>query len=113
DDAALSAAEALQIQGANPTNVARQVLAANGVKQADLTAPLSVTFPLDNQVRVSATQTRPSYLLRAASTIRQFAVTASATADINTYAEIPIKPTGAFGKIQQTNPAIFGLDGWR
>jgi Flp pilus assembly protein TadG len=108
DAAALSAAAALQEPGANPTTIARQVLAANGIRQADLVSPLSVTFPLDNQVRISATQNRPSYLLRAASPIRQFRITASATADINTYAEVPIKPTGQFGKIQQTNPAVFG-----
>ena len=32
---------------------------------------------------------------------------------MNSYAEVPIKPTGLFGKIQQTNPAVFGPDAWR
>ncbi len=122
DAAALSAAEVLREPGATEssvTAVARQILAANGVRQADLAEPLAVSFPLasgsllGNQVRVVARQRRPVYLLRAASPIQEFAVAAAALADVNTYAEVPIKPTGAFGKIQQTNPAIFGLDGWR
>jgi hypothetical protein len=109
DAAALSAAASLGTPGANPALVARQVLAANGIRQADL-ASLAVTYPLDNQVRVAVKENRKSYILPAVTSITQFSVAAAATADLNTYAEMPIKPTGLFGKIQQTNPAVFGPD---
>ncbi len=112
DMAALSAAEALVQPGVDPSSTARQVLGANGIDATDLVG-WSVSFPQLNTVKVTASQRRPVYFLRAVSPIQQLTVTASATADVNAYAEVPIKPTGMFGKIQQVNPAIFGLDAWR
>lgn len=111
DAAALSAAETLVQPGINASTVARQVLGANGIAGADLLG-WDVTFPMDNTVRVEARRRTPVYFLRAASTTQSFTVAAAATADVNSYAEVPIKPTGNFGKIQQTNPAVFGPDAW-
>lgn len=121
DAAALSAAQAVgEIQDTATAQTtarryARQVLGANGVRLSELAQPVDVSFPPDkgNAVTVVARLRSPSYLLRAVSPITEFTVAASATADVNSYAEVPIKPSGNFGKIQQLNPAIFGPAAWR
>jgi len=107
DASALSAAESFYQAGVDPADRARQFLAANCVIGPP---PLTcdVAFPDTDTLTVRATQSINTYFLCLLPGLESLVIAAEATVVLDSYAEMPIKPTGIFGKQGQTNPSVFG-----
>jgi hypothetical protein len=115
DAAALSAAQMMGGSGAvtqTATTKAYQILEANGIPSNTLVLR-QVDFPGPNQVHVKATQNVPTYFMRLIPMWRTVPVTAQATADLNSYAEITTKPYGVPGVVNELNMMVWGVDSWR
>lgn len=118
DVATLSAAQMLadDTNSANtqPDVKAKQVLEANGVPNASLATPLQVTVnaPL-HQVSVNAVQQVDTFFMRIIPAWRTVNISAVATADLNSYAEVDAKPFGFPGVVTQLNLMVWGADSRR
>jgi len=115
DTAALSAAETLvgsNVLTSTAVTKAYQILEANGIPSATLSLR-QVDFPATGQVRVQATQRVDTFFMKLIPAFRQMDVSADATADINSYAEINFKPYGQPGVVNELNISVWGTDSWR
>jgi hypothetical protein len=113
DAAALSAAESFYQSNVDPQKKTQQFLAANLLGAPPLSA-WSMTrgvAPDDNQLTVSATQPINTLFMRIIPAFATVSMSAQATAVLDSYAELPIKPVGNFGKEGQVNPSVFGPNG--
>jgi hypothetical protein len=115
DASALSAA--LTIVGGTivtPTTNAKayQILESNGVPSSTLVGRL-IDFPAPNQVHVRAVQRVPTLIMGIVPAFRTVDISAEATADVNSYAEINIKPFGSPGIVTELNLMTWGADSWR
>lgn len=115
DTSALSAAGVLQTSGVitqTAVNTAYQVLETNGVTSNTL-ATRSVTFPGYHQVQVAATQNVNTFFMRLVPAFAVMQVSAQATADLSSYAEIYTKPYGLPGVVNELNLMVWGPNSWR
>lgn len=100
DAAALSAAQTLVGGGGSSISVATtkayQILEANGVPTSTLSVK-TVDFPDTSQVHIRAVQNVETYFMRLIPVFRTMTVSADATSDLNSYAEINAKPYGKPG----------------
>jgi Flp pilus assembly protein TadG len=116
DASALSAAQELAGEGLTSTARLRafQVLRANGVPTSTLNmSRTNVTFPGIKQVRLEAVQRVETYFMRVIPIWQTVEVSAGATADINSYAEIFTKPFGRPGVVSELNLMVWGVNSWR
>ena len=91
-----------------------QILQANGVPTTTLNmARTSVDFPGTNQVRLRTAQRVDTFFMRLIPLWRTVEVTAEATADLNSYAEIYTKPFGKPGVVNELNLMVWGPDSTR
>ncbi len=115
DAATLSASEMLVGNSTTITTTkAYQILEANAVPASTLSY-LSVDTPAGsvNQVHVKATQQVNTFFMGLVPAWRTIGITAEATADINSYAELNIKPYGKLGVVNELNISVWGVDSWR
>ncbi len=114
DASALSAAQALYTGDSTlATTRANQVLTADGIPASSLAGPLTVGFPGDNQVRVAATQRVDTFFIRLIPIWQTVNISAEATADTSSYAEILTKPSGKIGVVSALNLMVWGVDSHR
>jgi len=113
DAAALSAAESYHeaADGSQATLAAEQFLAANTLGYSPRITPAVTLTPELSQITVRGTQTVKTNFMSIGPGLATVNLAAEATAVLDSYAEIPIKPAGNFGKVQQVNPSIFGPSG--
>jgi Flp pilus assembly protein TadG len=116
DAAALSAAQTL-VGGAGSsisvaTTKAYQILEANGVPTSTLSVK-TVDFPDTSQVHIRAVQNVDTYFMRLIPAFRTMTVSADATSDLNSYAEINAKPYGKPGIVNELNLMVWGRNSWR
>jgi len=114
DTAALSAAQELGGSAITSTAVTKayQMLEANGIASATLTLR-QVDFPATGQVHVKAIQKVDTFFMKLVPGFRQMDVSAEATADLNSYAEINFKPYGIPGVVNELNISVWGSASWR
>jgi hypothetical protein len=115
DAAVLSAAQMLvsgEINQPAATTKAYQLLEANGVPSTSLQVR-EVSFPAANQVRLRAVQRVDTFFMRIVPAWRTMEVSAEAVADINSYAEINIKPYGRPGEVNELNLMVWGVNSHR
>lgn len=110
DAAALSAAESFYTPGGDPQKKAQQFLAANllGAPALSNWGATIGAAPNDNQLTVNATEAINTLFMRIIPALSTVSISAQATAVLDSYAELPIKPVGNFGKEGQANPSVFG-----
>lgn len=117
DTAALSAAQTLAGGGTiTQTTIykAFQILQANGVPTTTLNmSRSSVDFPGTSQVRVRAVMRVNTFFMRIIPMWQTVEVSAEATADLNSYAEIYTKPYGIPGVVTELNIMVWGPDSSR
>jgi Flp pilus assembly protein TadG len=116
DAAALSAAQLLADSSVLTTTVvtkANQMLEANGVQSATLRLRQVTVDKNTSQVRVQAVQKVDTFFMRLIPIWRQVDVSADATADLNSYAEINTKPYGIPGVVNELNISVWGVSSWR
>ena len=116
DAAALSAAQIMQDGGVVSSTVstkAYQILQANGVPTNTLSSSnVNVDFA-SSQVTIHAVQAEDTFFMRIIPLWRTVNVSADATADFNSYAEINTKPYGQAGVVNELNLSVWGIDSWR
>ena len=116
DAAALSAAQIMQDGGVISTTVstkAYQMLQANGVPTSTLSSSnINVDFAA-SQVTIHAVQAEDTFFMRIVPLWRTVDVSADATADFNSYAEINTKPYGQAGVVNELNISVWGIDSFR
>jgi Flp pilus assembly protein TadG len=116
DAAALSAAQIMQDGGVVSSTVstkAYQMLQANGVPTSTLSSSnVNVDFA-SSQVTIHAVQAEDTFFMRIIPLWRTVNVSADATADFNSYAEINTKPYGQAGVVNELNISVWGIDSWR
>ncbi|HKP54558.1 MAG TPA: Tad domain-containing protein [Chloroflexia bacterium] len=117
DAAVLSAAQTLQGSSSvtqTATTKAFQVLQGNGVYTSTLNmARTSVDFPGLRQVRMQAVQRVNTFFMRIIPIWQTVEISADATADLNTYAEINTKPFGNPGVVTELNLQVWGRESSR
>lgn len=117
DSAVLSAAQALA-GGSTVTQTAvlkaGQILEASGVPSSTLNlSRTSVDFPGPAQVRMKAVQRVDTFFMRLIPAFDIVEISAEATADLNSYAEINTKPFGIPGVVSELNLMVWGPDSSR
>ena len=116
DAAALSAAQIMQDGGVISSTVstkAYQMLQANGVPTSTLSSSnINVDFAA-SQVTIHAVQAEDTFFMRIIPLWRTVNVSADATADFNSYAEINTKPYGQAGVVNELNISVWGIDSFR
>jgi|GEM_PF-1516826 len=117
DAAVLSAAQTLLGSGAvtqTATIKAYQVLQANGVPTSTLNmSRTTLDFPGTNQVRLQTVQRVDTFFMRIIPMWQTVEVSAGATADLNSYAEINTKPFGNPGVVTELNLQVWGRESSR
>ena len=113
DASALSAAESYyeSTDGSQATLTAKQFLAANTLGYSPAINPTITLDPDQSQITVRATQAVKTNFMSIWPGLSSVNLSAEAVAVLDSYAEIPIKPAGDFGKVQQVNPSVFGPSG--
>ncbi len=115
DASALSGA---QLLSSGITQTARtkafQMLEANGVLSNTLNMSVTnVSFPGRSQISVHAVQRVNTFFMRIVPAFAVMEVSADATADLNSYAEINAKPYGVPGVVNELNLMVWGPLGRR
>jgi hypothetical protein len=116
DSAALSAAQLLGDASATTSTIqikAYQILEANGVPSNTLAVRQVDVITTTSQVHIHADQMVDTFFMRLVPMWRQVDVTADATADLNSYAELNIKPYGIPGVVNELNISVWGPNSWR
>jgi hypothetical protein len=115
DASALSAAQMLvSTAQTNPRIKAEQIMEANGIQLDSLTETLTVEeYPGLFQVRVAATQRVETFFMRLLPGLETANISAEATADLSTYAEINAKPYGQPGVVNELNLMVWGRESHR
>lgn len=116
DAAALSAAQLMSDQSVSSSQVitkAYQMLNANGVPSNTLAFKQVTVDTTTSQVRVQAKQNVETFFMRIIPMWRTMQVSADATADLSSYAEINIKPYGIPGVVNELNISVWGPYSWR
>lgn len=121
DASALSAAQTL-VGSQNITQTiatvaltkTKQILESNNVPLASLSR-LTVNAPPNttNEVHVGAVQNVNTFFMRLIPIFTTMQVSADATADVNSYAEIYGKPYGQWGVVNELNISVWGVESWR
>ncbi|MEO5951792.1 MAG: pilus assembly protein TadG-related protein, partial [Chloroflexia bacterium] len=115
DASALSAAQLL-IDGVVTTTVqtkAYQILEANGILSPTLASKTVTVNTTLRQVQVQAVQHVDTFFMRIVPLWRVVDVSAEATADLNSYAELNIKPYGQPGVVNELMLQTWGPYSWR
>ena len=108
DTSTLSAAQMLVAsEPVSATVKADQMLEANGIPYNTL-ARSSVTYPATNQVHMEVEQRVETFFMRIIPAWETVTISAQATADINSYAEINAKPYGVPGIVNELNLMVWG-----
>lgn len=115
DSAALSAVQMLVANtGVTTSTKASQILEANSIPISSLSAYTVTTVPyVGNQIRIQAVQRVNTFFIRVIPAWSAVDISAEATADINSYAEINAKPYGIPGVVNELNLMVWGADSWR
>lgn len=117
DSAALSGAQLLtggtSVQP-DAIQKAYQILNANAVSTTTLNSSLTtITFPRPSQISIHAVQKVDTFFMRIIPAFSTMEVSADATADLNSYAEINAKPYGIPGVVNEINLMVWGPDSKR
>ena len=89
------------------------MLQANGVPTSTLSSSnINVDFAA-SQVTIHAVQAEDTFFMRIIPFWRTVDVSADATADFNSYAEINTKPYGQAGVVNELNISVWGIDSFR
>lgn len=117
DASVLSAVQLLSGSSA-VTNTAQtkalQMLQTNGILSNTLNSGQTVVnFPGPNQISLHAVQRVDTFFMRLIPAFVTVDISADATADINSYAEINAKPNGPAGVVTELNLQVWGTDSWR
>lgn len=116
DAAALSAVQ-MEVGASGVTTITKaiQIMEANGIPSSALAVPLEVTAPprTIHQVRVKAVERVETYFMRLIPIWNTVDVSAEATADINSYAELYTKPFGQPGVVSELTLMVWGRDAHR
>ncbi len=112
DVSALSAAQMLVASiPVSATVKADQMMETNGIPAAR--SVTQVEYPAPNQVLVRATWDVDTFFMRIVPAWRTVRISAEATVDINSYAEMNTKPFGYPGVVSELNLMVWGVDSWR
>ncbi|MGA7732521.1 MAG: pilus assembly protein TadG-related protein [Chloroflexia bacterium] len=115
DSASLSGAQLLTGSVLTSTVQAKayQILEANGVPTSTLSTKIVEVNQGLRQVRVRAVQRVDTYFMRLIPLWRTVEVSAEATADLNSFAEMNIKPYGQAGVVNELMLQTWGTYSWR
>lgn len=116
DSAVLSAAQLLvgNVNTSATTMKANQILEASGIPSNTLNlSRTSVDFPAQAQVHMKVAQRIDTFFMRLIPVWSTVEITAEATADLNSYAEINTKPYGIPGVVNELNLMVWGKDSSR
>lgn len=117
DAAALSGAQLLNgttIVHPEAEQKAYQILSANGIYTSTLNMSVTtVTFPRPSQISIHAVQRVDTLFMRIIPMFATMEVSADATADLNSFAEINAKPYGKAGVVNELNLMVWGPASWR
>jgi hypothetical protein len=110
DASALSAAQMLVSDAqSTPRQKAEQMMVANGVPLTSLAQTLTVDeYAALFQVHIAAVQRVDTYFMRLLPGFETVNISAQATADLSSYAEINAKPFGEPGVVNQVNLMVWG-----
>lgn len=116
DSAVLSAAQLLSDPAVlTPTVVTKtyQILEANGIPTNTLTVKVVTVDKVASQVHLSAVQNVDTFFMRIVPMWRTVQVSANATADISSFAEMNTKPYGQPGVVSELNLSVWGVNSYR